>query len=332
MTVRLSRRQCLHLAATSGSLLMLRCQDVRGTQARRARRFLGNALSQNRLNLGCFIGNTQRLAPPHDTGWVFSLHFVSRALGASMPLAARRNYIEKLRASRQSGTWSYGRGSPVDADDTALAARTLIALGDKSPEYDLSLFRCPHDRLYRTFAWGGSQAVAVEPSTANNAGVHAEVNLNIAELFASQGRQPPSLEPVLEACVTDEGRVRSYFYPSDYYGAYWLFAARAQGAPIPPGIVNKVVRFVTDSQDANGAWSDQDPYQTALAAAALRIVGRSEEQQGLARRFLEESQHNDGSWSTGSDLWRYTHRGGVVWNARDSHRVVTTALALEAIG
>jgi hypothetical protein len=284
------------------------------------------------MDLGCFVGDTDTPAPPHDTGWVFSVHFVSRAMGAALPAEARRAYIEKLVASRQGGTWSYGGGCPVDSDDTALAARALITLGEKSPKYDLSLFRCAHDRVYRTFAWGGNDAIVVEPSPANNSGVHAEVNLNIAELFAGEGREPPDLRPILEACVTPEGRVKSYFYPSDYYGAYWLVAASAKRVAIPAAIVDKVVRFVVESQESTGAWAKGDPYETSLAAATLRTAGRHEEQRRSAGRFLADSQQADGSWSTHSDIWRYAYRPGIVWNARDTHRVVTTALALEALG
>jgi hypothetical protein len=302
----------------------------RSDPKQRASRFVLDALFHDRMGLDCFVNDTTTAAPVHATGWVFSAHFVVRALAASLTPEAKRICLERLLGSCERGAWGYAIGAPPDSDDTALAARTLRLLEAKAP-YDLSRFHCRTKALYRTFPWGGNDDIEVEPSEHGNRGIHPEVNLNIAELFAGEQRDGPSLAPVLEACVARGGAVKSYFYPSDYYGCYWLTAAAAKGAAIPAHTAHAVLEFIAGSQERNGAWSGGDPYATALAAAALSNSRKYDGPRRSALRFLAESQRADGSWSTQSIIWRYEHQAGVVWNAHDSNRVVTTALALEAM-
>jgi hypothetical protein len=325
----LSRRNCLQAGGYLLSTLLFGC-GRRSAANERASRFVLDALVRDRMGLDCFVNDTTTPAPVHATGWVFSAHFVVSALAASLTPEAKRLCVDRLLASCERGAWGYAIGAPADSDDTALAARTLRLLGAKAP-YDLSRFHCATKALYRTFPWGGSDDIEIEPSERGNRGIHPEVNFNIAELLASEKRNGPSLAPVLEACVARGGAVKSYFYPSDYYGCYWLTAAAAKGGAIPTSVTQKVLEFIAGSQERSGSWSGADPYATALAALALSFSRKHDGPRRSALRFLAESQRDDGSWSTQSVIWHYEHRAGVVWNARDSNRVVTTALALQAM-
>jgi hypothetical protein len=238
--------------------------------------------------------------------------------------------VAKLLATRKRGAWGYSTRAPLDSDDTAFGARSLSRLAPAKAEFDLARFRWQKGAQYRTFDWGGHDEITLSPSELANRGVHPEVNLNIAELFGEKRRHEIELGPILEQCVTREGEVRSYFYPSPWYGAYWLLAARRAGARVPSEVAARAERRVLEAKHPHGGWDD-DPYSTALAVNALRSAGAKADSYRSAVRYLRETQAADGSWKTERIIWSYVRRPGVVWNAYDSNRTVVTALAAGAL-
>ncbi len=297
----------------------------------RSKEFLVRALQEEKLGLACHVRGTQQPAPVHNEGWVFSSHFAVLALGGELPAATSTALRQRLLESRRSDAWSYGVRAPVDSDDTAFALRTLRVLGAAESRECLDQFYVQEKNAYKTFLWESTKRLELNATVAANTGIHAEVNLNIAELCGAERGGRPQLEPMLEQCIGDDGEVRSYFYPCRWYGSYWLLAAQRAGVPIAANWTRKALEFVRGSQGSDGSWDQGDPYASALALATLRMGGEYPDAQASAERFLREAQRPDGSWATKAVIWEYVLAPEIVWDAFDSNRVVCTSLARIAL-
>jgi hypothetical protein len=103
-------------------------------------------------------------------------------------------------------------------------------------------------------------------------------------------------------------------------GAYGLAAVGSDGTPI------------IDSQNADGSWGlNGDPYETALAVAAL--AGHQPHTAATQRgvEYLLSMSAVDGSWASGACVWESHWNEHDIWRGYDTHRAFTTARCLIAL-
>ena len=96
-----------------------------------------------------------------------------------------------------------------------------------------------------------------------------------------------------------------------------------------PAFASATVRalsFIIGSQNADGSWgTNSDPYETALAVAAL---AGHQAHAAATRRGVEHllsTMAGDGSWTSGACVWESHWNEHDVWRGYDTHRAFVSA-------
>ena len=95
----------------------------------------------------------------------------------------------------------------------------------------------------------------------------------------------------------------------------------------------KCLRFLTETQNADGSWGRVgNPYETALAvrAFASHAPGADEVSRGID--FLLTAQNDGGSWDSDNVIWEFRSDATDIWRSQDVHHVITTSLCVVALG
>ena len=95
---------------------------------------------------------------------------------------------------------------------------------------------------------------------------------------------------------------------------------------------SRALSFIVGSQNADGSWgADGDPYETALAVAALAgyPVHATATRRGV--EHLLSTMALDGSWSSRACVWQFHAGDRDIWQAYDGHRVYVSARCTTAL-
>lgn len=314
------------------------------------RAFLKQQLRAGRCSLSCHGSDgTPRFS--HSKGHLFAGFFLAQALDSDLDEAERTLLLVRLLSEEVEGRWGYSsRGyapgpddSPyfVDADDTAFALRTFRQLGlYRSPKSLLHFLRCRwrwtglgprRESGFVTFATSKRPALACETDHAANFDMHPEVNANVFHALLDTNEQQYISAELITRSQPPDGFWHSFFYPSKFYGTYDFMALikRLDGFEAQ---AEKCLRFLTETQNADGSWGDiGNPYETALAvrAFASHTPGGDEVSRGLD--FLLAAQNDDGSWHSDNVIWEFRSDATDIWRSQDVHHVITTSLCVAAL-
>jgi hypothetical protein len=165
----------------------------------------------------------------------------------------------------------------------------------------------------------------------NNLLAHPEVNANIC--LALQGTHFAhfvNYEALVSAQHKD-GFWESYFYPSPFFGTLLsLEVLRDNGAFA--ATTDRAIAFILDRQSPEGHWgAGGDPYETALAVAALAIRKAHPEEMRRGVDYLLATLAADGSWTSEACIWQFPAGNGELWRAFDFHRAYVSARCLIAL-
>jgi hypothetical protein len=304
----------------------LHCQEA----IRRASEFLRGRIREDLCFLDCFTPDGTP-SPVHRQGKVFAAFFIASAAADRLDAGEAELLRTRILSEARDGLWGYGPEAPLDSDDTAFALRALALVGAPQPTDPLMAFYRPSARLFLTFQSSARGWLEVVPSVANNMQVHADVAANIYSLLWDRQTLEYMNEELIRGAQAEDGYWRPYFYPSLYYAAH-MFLELLRGTRALPGARQRGLEFVRESRNRDGTWGAPGcPYETALALNTLQTSGEREPGAGAAVRALLGSQARDGSWSTRKVIWRFRYSPTEDWLAYDSNRVVTTALAVQAL-
>ncbi|HET9393877.1 MAG TPA: hypothetical protein VFO29_10220 [Candidatus Rubrimentiphilum sp.] len=304
----------------------------------------GAAFLRKRLRSGVYglsvVGRDTARASD-NSGHIFAAAFIAEAMTGLLDEIDRSLILVRILSEENEGLWGYSPPERchreqslmlhVDSDDSAYALRTLQRLGiNRPPTRLLSFYRKP-ERMFVTFDSPAPPSLTTDVSVAHNLLAHPEVNANI--FLALQGTHLEEFVnyDVLLQSQHENGFWPSYFYPSPLFGtqlALDVFHAKAEFA----GPVARALSFIVQTQNADGSWGTQsDPYEAALAVAAL--AGRPEHKTAMDAGvdYLLSSMAPDGSWASQACVWEFQAGEGDVWRAFDVHRVYVTARCLTAL-
>jgi hypothetical protein len=219
----------------------------------------------------------------------------------------------------------------VDSDDTAYVIRTLRRLGvNRTPQGLLRFYREP-ERLFATFDRPGATSLTTERSPDHNLFAHPEVNANVFLALKATHFEQLINYALLRQAQDERGFWRSYFYPSPLFGTLLALDVLHNNAMFTD-ISDRARAFIVGSQNADGSWgADNDPYETALAVAAL--AGHPDHAAAMRRgvEHLLSTMAADGSWTSRACVWEFRLDERDVWRAYDTHRAYVTARCLIAL-
>jgi hypothetical protein len=213
----------------------------------------------------------------------------------------------------------------VDSDDSAFALRTLHRLGVNRVPKGLMRFYRESERLFVTWDTPGPTSLAMDAALQNNFRAHPEVNANI--FFALRGthfEQFANYDLLLQS-QDERGFWKSYFYPTPLY-ATLLVLDLTRHKPAFASATERALSFIVGSQNADGSWgANSDPYQTALAVAALagHQVHAVATRRGV--EHLLSTMAGDGSWTSGACVWEAHYNEHDIWRGYDIHRALVSA-------
>jgi hypothetical protein len=129
----------------------------------------------------------------------------------------------------------------------------------------------------------------------------------------------------------ERGLWRSYFYPSPLFGTL-VALDLLHGNSAFTAAADRARSFIVGSQNADGSWgADSDPYETALAVAALACHQTHAAATDRGVEFLLSAMAGDGSWSSPACIWEFHAAEDDVWRAYDTHRAFISARCLFAL-
>jgi hypothetical protein len=300
---------------------------------------------RNRLRSGAYglaaIGSDGTPRFPDDKGHIFVAAPLAEAMTGLLDEIDRTIILVRILSEEQDGVWGYQ--SPgllyneetlpflVDSDDSAFAIRTLHRLGvNREPKCLMRFYREP-ERLFVTWDTPGPTALTSESALANNFRAHPEVNANIfLALRGSHFEKYVNYEMLLQA-QDQRGFWKSYFYPTPLY-ATQLVLDLTRGNPAFAAAIERALSFIGETQNADGSWgANSDPYETALAVAAL---ARHPAQAMAMQRGVEHllsTMASDGGWKSEACVWESHWNEQDIWRGYDTHRAYTTAWCLIAL-
>jgi hypothetical protein len=300
----------------------------------KATAFLRERLRSGAYGLAC-VGSdgTPRFAD--NKGHVFVASFISEAMFGLLDEIDRTIILVRILSEENEGQWGFSPPGPyhrdefrvfhVDSDDTAYVIRTLRLLGvNRPPECLLRFYREP-ERLFVTFDAPGPTSLTAKSSPEHNLLAHPEVNANV--FLALRGTHLERLinYEMLRQAQNPRGFWPSYFYPSQLF-ATLLALALVHSDPEFAAATERALSFIAGSQNPDGSWGvGSDPYETALAVAAL--AGHAVHVAPMARgvEYLLATMAGDGSWASRACIWEFHAGKGDVWRAYDSHRAFVSA-------
>jgi hypothetical protein len=276
-----------------------------------------------------------------DKGHVFVASFIAEAMAGLFDEIDRTIVLVRILSEENGGQWGFAppqsfhrdayRVFHVDADDTAYVMRTLRRLGaNRDPECLVPFYR-ESERLFVTFDAPGPASLTAEASPANNLLAHPEVNANVFLTLRGTHLEGLINTEMLRAAQDERGFWRSYFYPSPLF-ATLLALDVLRDDPAFAGTRARALAFVAGSQNAGGSWSaDGDPYDTALAVAALAGHPEYAAATRSGVEHLLSTMAADGSWNSRSCIWEFHFDEHDVWRAYDTHRAYVSARCTTAL-
>jgi hypothetical protein len=301
--------------------------------------FLRQCLRSGAYALAC-VGSDGTPRYSDNKGHVFVASFIADAMECLLDEIDRTIILGRILSEENDGLWGFSPPAPyqddqvrvfyVDADDTAYVIRTLRRLGVNRPPDSLLKFYREPERLFATFAVPGPTSLTTEASPQNNLLAHPEVNANV--FLALRGTHLERLVNYDALLQTQDQRGvwRSYFYPSALFGT--LLALEILHDPAFATATDRARACIVGSQNADGSLgAGSDPYETALAIAAL--AGHHAHTAAIHRgvEFLLSSMGADGSWTSAACVWNFHQDEHDVWRAYDKHRAYVSARCLFAL-
>lgn len=255
-----------------------------------------------------------------------------------IPETIKNKLITIISDCRKGDSYGYDKKAPADSDDTAFALRTLIILGStvtsKMITEALRPFKCGNS--WFTFPKQNINDVTPEfhyyyQGSSSAFGPHPEVHMNILLLHQEAGLDVSSI-PGFQG---NNGLPVSYFYRSDFYGA-WLFGSLCKSMKLEYyPLMDAVLRL----QNINGGWSaKKDGFssvqETSLALLTLDTFGKINNEVLTSVAAYLVSQQSDNGLFPGGSLWHHylpANQDIACWYANDVMSIVTTGLALLAL-
>lgn len=267
----------------------------------------------------------------HCTGHVFVAFFISEAMLGLLDEIDRTIMLVRILSEENGGVWGYSRAyEVVDPDDTAFVIRTLQLLGaSRTPE---CLMRFYYE-AERVFAWAeapGPTVLTLERSMENNFRAHPEVNANVFLALRGTRFETFTNYDILLQWQHADGYFPSYFYPSKLHATLMVLDL-LRGKSEFSAATQRALAYIAKSQNPDGSWgADGDPYETALAVAA---VAGQEAYEPVMRRgvaYLLSTIAADGSWNSKASIWEWLGDQGLSY-AYDEDRAFVTACCLTAL-
>lgn len=248
-------------------------------------------------------------------------HALARAGGDPTLLERARQWL--LTHAHPGGGWGFSLATPADADSIANVVAFLARMRTEplaEPLHDTALTEaCRQLLLYWDEAEAGFRTYrpAERPALdgwASHPGsswcdVHSCVTALAAQALHAVGE--PGHTSLLEACAR---RMRERQAAEGFWEAYWWqgrtyatfhstrFLHLRAGAASP---VDRALRWVEDTQGADGGWGNGTggstaPFHTALALATLLLEPHRASPSALAAglEWLLRSQQPDGGWAS----------------------------------
>jgi hypothetical protein len=307
----------------------------------RAAAFLRERLRSGSYGLAA-VGSDGTPRFPDDKGHIFVGWSITEAMTGLLDEIDRTIILVRILSEEQEGgVWGYqspgmiindqSRPFLVDSDDSAFALRTLHRLGvNREPKALMRFYREP-ERLFVTWDTPGATSLATESSLQNNFRAHPEVNANIfLALRRTHFEQFVNYDMLLQA-QDERGFWKSFFYPTPLY-ATLLVLDLTRGNPAFSSATERALSCIVGSQNADGSWgANGDPYQTALAVAALAgHQAHAAATRGGVERLLS-TMAPDGSWTSAACVWEAHYNEYDIWRGYDTHRAFVSARCMIAL-
>ena len=306
----------------------------------KAAAFLRDRLRSGAYGLAC-AGSDGTARVSDDKGHVFVASFIAEAMAGLFDEVDRTIVLVRILSEENGGLWGFApphsfhrdafRVFHVDADDTAYVIRTLRRLGaNRDPECLVPFYR-PSERLFVTFDTPGPTSLTAEGSPRNNLLAHPDVNANVFLTLRGTHLEGLINTDMLRASQDERGFWRSYFYPSPLFGTLLALDVLRDDAAFA-GVRARALAYVAGSQNADGSWgADGDPYDTALAVAALAGHAEYEAATRSGVEHLLATMAAAGSWNSRSSIWEFHFDDNDVWRAYDTHRAYVSARCTTAL-
>jgi hypothetical protein len=304
------------------------------------------AFLRERLRSGLYglaaVGSDGTPRFPDDKGHVFVAWPIAEAMTGLLDEIDRTILLVRILSEEQEGgVWGYQspgmlytdetRPFLVDSDDSAFAIRTLHRLGvNREPKGLMRFYREP-ERLFVTWDTPGPTSLTWESALRNNFRAHPEVNANIFLALRGTHFEKYVNCDMLAQAQDERGFWNSYFYPSPLY-ATLLVLDLTRDNPAFASAIERALSFIVGSQNVDGSWGgNSDPYETALAVAA--IAGHQAHAAATRRgvEHLLSTMAGDGSWTSGACVWASYWSENDIWRGYDKHRAFVSARCLIAL-
>jgi hypothetical protein len=165
----------------------------------------------------------------------------------------------------------------------------------------------------------------MERSPGHNLLAHTEVNANVFLALKATHYEQLINHDLLRQAQDERGFWRSYFYPSPLFGTL-LALDLLHGNAGFTDISDRARAFIAGSQNSDGSWgADSDPYETALAVAALAGHPAHAAARRRGAEHLLATMAADGSWTSRACVWEFQLDEHEVWRAYDTHRAYVSA-------
>jgi Squalene-hopene cyclase C-terminal domain len=253
-------------AATAAWLGANRVTDPSDPSAR----YLATAVELGGGSVGCTTPITV-----FERAWVLATLARSGLVRPLYPHASPEplsGLVESLRSELGHDGAATGPGLPTDADTTAMTLEALALLGDVRDPACLLGFRTGSSFC----TWPGEQGVSTT--------VNAHVLGALGAVVAARPDLAPVYRPVMATVATwlterqsEPGWWRDRWHASDYYATYCCALALHDASARPgagSGPVRRAVRWVLETQRADGAWGRWGPSTEETAYAVLTLLLR----------------------------------------------------------
>jgi hypothetical protein len=230
-------------------------------------RYLATAVELGGGPVGCTTPITV-----FERAWVLSTLARSGLVrpGTSDPV---HGLVHSLRTALGPDGAATGPGLPTDADTTAVTLHALALFGE--PRDPACLLGFQTGSYFCT--WPGEQGISTT--------VNAHVLDALGALVAARPDIGPAYRPVMATVSawlierqSPEGWWRDRWHASDYYATFCcalaVHDASTRPGPDESGAVRRAVRWVLDTQRADGAWGRWGPSAEETAYAVLTLLLR----------------------------------------------------------
>lgn len=314
---------------------------------RKGTEYLRIQLLSGNYGLSCFgLDGAEKFS--NSKGHLFSIFHIVNALKSEISELERTICLVRIISEENNGHWGYSpRGyyketqpNPffVDSDDTCFALRTLRQLN----VYRSNNCLCDYNHklilegiplsAFTTFQNGSVPSkITEEGCFLHNFEIHPEVNANIFHTLFDTNNDHLISNDLIKLTQNEDGSWKSFFYPNNLYSTFQFMDLLQKLKTLQPLYV-KGMKHTLFTQNSDGGWGKQsNSYSTALALKILELDFQHSEQIKMAIKYLLQSMQSDGSWSTTETIWKFHDFDGDIWSAYDNHKVITTALCVDAL-